>query len=179
MRSEGRIECKMSTRARAVRLTVHQDGKVVLTVPRHMPREHAVRFAEERAEWIADKVAYFQRRPKRVLPTPSKRDFKQYKDQALVLVRERLHHFNALYGFRWRSVAIRNQRTRWGSTSKSGALSFSYRLALLPARMADYIVVHELCHLKEMNHLRAFWELVERAIPEHRDIRKKLMSGTY
>lgn len=163
-----------SVRVRHLRLTVHQDGRVVLTIPQHMPREHAMRFAEERAQWIADKVAYFRRQPKRLLPTPSKRDFKKYKDQALILVRERLHHFNALYGFRWRSVGIRNQRTRWGSCSRGGALSFSYRLALLPARMADYIVVHELCHLKEMNHSAAFWALVERTIPEYRNIRKKL-----
>lgn len=174
MRSEGTIEYKSSARARRVRLTVHRDGRVVLTVPRRMQRERAVRFAEGKAQWITDALARFRRLPPRLLPAASRRDFKKYKDRALALVRERLAYFNTIYNLRWRSVAIRNQKTRWGSASKSGALSFSYRLALLPPRMADYIVVHELCHLKEMNHSRAFWALVAQTIPEYRDIRKRL-----
>lgn len=174
MRSEGTIEYKSSARARRVRLAVHRDGRVVLTMPRGMQRERAVRFAEGKAQWIAKTLARFRRLPPRLLPAASRRDFKKYKDRALALACERLTYFNAVYELRWRSVAIRNQKTRWGSASKSGALSFSYRLALLPPRMADYVVVHELCHLKEMNHSPAFWALVSQSVPDYRNIRKRL-----
>ncbi len=164
----------VSRRARTVRLTVQRDGRVVLTVPRGVSREYAERFAQARAQWIADKVAYFRRLPKPLLRSANKRDYHRYKDAALALARERLAFFNATYGFAFRSITIRNQKTRWGSCSKKGNLSFSYRIALLPPRYVDYIIVHELCHLKEMNHSRAFWALVAQTIPDYRDIRKKI-----
>ena len=165
---------KVSTRARRLRLTVHAGARVVLTIPRGVPREIAARFAETKAQWIADKIAHFQKLPERLLPLANKRDYAQYKDRALALARERLLFFAAAYGLSFRSVTIRNQKTRWGSCSKKGNMSFSYRVALLPPRYADYIIVHELCHLKEMNHSRRFWDLVARTVPDHRDIRRRL-----
>ena len=71
-------------------------------------------------------------------------------------------------------VAIRNQRSRWGSCSKQGNLNFNYKIALLPDALADYIVVHELCHLGEFNHSQAFWDLVAVAVPDHRERRAEL-----
>jgi hypothetical protein len=65
----------------------------------------------------------------------------------------------------YRSIAIRDQRTRWGSCSDRGTLSFSWRLVVVPAEVLDYVVVHELCHLREMNHSRAFWRLLDDALP--------------
>lgn len=87
---------------------------------------------------------------------------------------ERLEFWNRVYGFSWKSVAIRNQKTRWGSCSRRGTLSFNYRLILLAPELLDYVVVHELCHLKEFNHSRAFWELVGRGIPDWRARRAEL-----
>ncbi len=68
-------------------------------------------------------------------------------------------------GLRLRSISIRDQRTRWGSCSRNGALSFSWRLVLAPRGVLEYVVVHELCHLREPNHSRAFWQLVDEAWP--------------
>jgi predicted metal-dependent hydrolase len=67
------------------------------------------------------------------------------------------------------SISIRDPRTRWGSCSSRGTLSFSWRLLLCPPQVADYVVVHELCHLRELNHSRAFWRLLEAARPGHRE----------
>lgn len=157
-----------------MRLAVHRDGRVVLTVPRGMPREAALRFAEGKAQWVADTRARFKQLPRSLLPPANRQDFKIYKEGALALARERVAHFNAAYGLTYRSVAIRNQKTRWGSCSKNGALSFTYRIALMPVALADYIIVHELCHLKEMNHSRRFWDLVSQSVPKYRNIRKQL-----
>ncbi len=82
------------------------------------------------------------------------------------LAAERLAHFAGVYGIRHGAVSIRKQRTRWGSASTSGNLSFNFRIVYLPPELADYIVIHELCHLAHMNHSKQFWELVSRADPE-------------
>jgi predicted metal-dependent hydrolase len=65
----------------------------------------------------------------------------------------------------WKRIAVRDQRTRWGSCSTSGTLSFNWRLAMTPPAVLDYVVVHELCHIRRRDHSRAFWELVDRALP--------------
>ena len=104
----------------------------------------------------------------------SRKEYLKHKETARKLVHERLEHFNQFYGFTYKKVAIRNQKTRWGSCSKQGNLNFSYRLALLPPRQADYIIVQELCHLGQFNNSPAFWALVEKTVPEYRQIRKEL-----
>lgn len=108
------------------------------------------------------------------MPRRSRRDYAKYKEVARALVQGRLADFNQVYGFTWGRVAIRNQKSRWGSCSKKGNLNFSYRIALLPRELADYVIVHELCHLGEFNHSPRFWALVARACPDHRALRARL-----
>ncbi len=90
------------------------------------------------------------------------------------MVHVKLAYWNQLYGFRWRRVAIRNQRTCWGSCSSAKNLNFNYKIAFLPARLQDYLIVHELCHLKEFNHSPAFWALVARALPHWPQLKREL-----
>lgn len=92
-----------------------------------------------------------------------------HKEAARALVLERLDHFNEHYGFTWKRVAIRNQRRCWGSCTSLKNLNFNYKILFLPASLRDYIIVHELCHLAELNHGRQFWALVAEQIPDYRD----------
>ncbi len=103
-----------------------------------------------------------------------KREHAENKSVALRLVTERLAHFNALYGYSYGTVRIKNTASRWGSCSRRGNLNFSYKLALISPEEADYVVVHELCHRGEFNHSKAFWNLVARAIPDYESVRKRL-----
>lgn len=117
---------------------------------------------------------YFRIVFRRVSLKGSKKDYLKYKDQALVLAQERIKHFNQQYGFKFNKISIKNQKTRWGSCSKKGNLNFNYKIALLPKEVADYIIVHELCHLKEFNHSRKFWDLVALALPDYLARRNEL-----
>lgn len=94
-----------------------------------------------------------------------------------MLAHARLAHFNEAYGFALGRVAIKNHKSRWGSCSKKGNLNFNYKIALLPPELADYVIVHELCHLGEFNHSPRFWALVARTVPDHRALRARLRAG--
>lgn len=100
--------------------------------------------------------------------------YKRYKEQARVLIHERILFWNRVYGFTYGRVFIKNQKTRWGSCSKQGNLNFSYKLVFLSPHLVDYIIVHELCHLKEFNHGPNFWALVARMIPDYKKCRAEL-----
>jgi len=96
-----------------------------------------------------------------------------YKLRALEIARQRIAYFNAFYQFPVNKITVRNQKTRWGSCSKKGNLNFNYKIALLPQSLSDYIIVHELCHLKEFNHSKNFWNLVAKTIPNYKHIKKQ------
>jgi len=121
----------------------------------------------------------FRRLRRRPRKQTGKREYAKHKEAARVLVHERLAHFNQRYGFAYNTVAIRNQKTRWGSCSAKRNLNFNFRIVFLPPTLQDYLVVHELCHLQELNHSKAFWGLVVQAIPDYRMLRQELRkSGT-
>ena len=96
------------------------------------------------------------------------------REAARVLVHARLEHFNQYYNFSYNKVTIRNQKTRWGSCSNKGNLNFSVRILALPRDAQDYLIVHELCHLKEFNHSSRFWDLVAEQVPDYKRIRHML-----
>lgn len=168
----------VSSRARNVRVTIRNGGDIRVTAPRFLPQMLVENFMKKKASWIVatfDKLAHL---------APSVREdtthqYETYKEHARILAYERVAHFNAFYAFTWNRISIRNQKTRWGSCSAKGNLNFSYKLALLPSHLADYIIVHELCHLKELNHSDRFWNLVEQMIPNHKALRKELNEWKY
>ncbi len=98
----------------------------------------------------------------------------KYKEQARELAHRKVDEYSKIYNVTYNRIAIRNQRTRWGSCSRRGNLNFSYKIALLPEELSDYIIVHEVCHLGEFNHSKNFWNLVAQTIPNHEELRKKL-----
>jgi predicted metal-dependent hydrolase len=97
-----------------------------------------------------------------------------YRRMARIEVEPRLDDAVAALGVSYRSVRIANQRTRWGSCSTTGAMSFNWRLLLGPPEILDYVVWHEACHLVHMDHSRAFWSLLERHRPDYRVARRWL-----
>ena len=97
-----------------------------------------------------------------------------YKKQARKVITERVQFYARKYGFKVAKIRISSARTRWGSYSSKGTLSFTWRLVMAPLEIIDYVVVHELCHSKELNHSKAFWAQVESILPYYKRRRKWL-----
>ena len=114
------------------------------------------------------------RRRSRVNKTARRVEFLKYSDEARKLVLSRLGYFNKFYNFKYGTVRIKAQTTRWGSCSSKGNLNFNYKIALLPQHLADYIVIHELCHLGQFNHSQDFWNLVGKIFPNYFELKKEL-----
>lgn len=165
---------KKSKRARRMRMAVYCDGAVVVTAPYQFGDGIAERFVREKTSWLLSKLSLFQPFQPRPARRCTKVEYRHNKERAYTLAVERIAHFNRSYHFTFNSINIKNQKTRWGSCSKKGNLNFSYKIALLPKRLADYIIVHELCHRGEFNHSKKFWELVSQAIPDYATLRSEL-----
>jgi predicted metal-dependent hydrolase len=97
-----------------------------------------------------------------------------YRERAAGLLRIMADEISAGIGVKYRRLTIRGQRTRWGSCSHKGNLSFNWKLMMAPEAVIEYVVTHEVAHLKEMNHTRRFWKLVEKHCPRWREHRKWL-----
>ena len=93
---------------------------------------------------------------------------------ALKVISRKVKYYANLMNVRYGRIAIRRQKTRWGSCSNKGNLNFNCLLMLMPDEVVDYVVVHELCHLIEMNHSKSFWKLVEEVMPDYKENRKWL-----
>jgi predicted metal-dependent hydrolase len=103
----------------------------------------------------------------------------RHKEQARALVHERIRFYNQFYNFRFNRIAIKNTKSMWGSCSAKGNLNFNYRIVFLPPPLADYLIVHELCHLYEFNHSKRFWNLVAATIPAYKELRKELKKTSF
>jgi predicted metal-dependent hydrolase len=165
---------KRSRKARKMRLTIYCDGSLVATVPHRFSSKALEQFIVEKSQWIFKKIDYFENSIHRGLWKNNPGDFKKYKNEAQMLVEKKVQHFNQIYGFNLRKISIRNQKTRWGSCSRRGNLSFNYKIVFLPEHLADYIIVHEICHLSQFNHSLRFWQLVEKTIEDYKILKREV-----
>jgi predicted metal-dependent hydrolase len=164
---------KTSSRSRNLRLTVCCDASLVVTKPQGIADNLVDKFLQAKTNWILDKIQYFKNHASSQVKTDPK-EYRQYKKEALHVARRLLAEYNQFYNFKINTVRIKNQKTRWGSCSHYGNLNFSYRLVVLPEDLARYIIIHELCHLKELNHSVRFWSLVAQTCPDYLEKRKRL-----
>ncbi|MBX4211142.1 M48 family metallopeptidase [Candidatus Parcubacteria bacterium] len=165
---------RQSSRAKYLSVSVYRDGRVEVSIPKNASRDRIDRFLESKSSWIKRKLEYFKKFQGKILLYHDAKLYKTNKEKAFKLVHERLGHFNKHYNFSWNKIVIKNQSTRWGSCSLKGNLNFNYNIVFLPPDVSDYIIVHELCHLKEFNHGPNFWKLVAETIPNYKELRSKI-----
>src|SRR3989339_441414 len=96
------------------------------------------------------------------------------RELARRFVWQKINYFNRFYNFKISRVAIKNQSARWGSCSSKGNLNFNYKIIYLRPALANYLIVHELCHLGQFNHSKNFWALIKQTIPDYVEINKEL-----
>jgi predicted metal-dependent hydrolase len=160
-------------RARRYVLRLDSEGRVRVTIPRGGSKKEAEAFARRHADWIARQRARFSS------ATPPL-DREALKQRARGELPQRLLELAAIHAhigttsanpLRVTRISIRNQRTRWGSCGPDGHICLNWRLVLMPDEVRDYVLVHELMHLRRLDHSRAFWMLVEAACPNFRQAR--------
>ena len=138
----GDVLCQVKRRrgTRKVRLAIGRDGSVVLTLPRAVSLSRGQQFLESRREWIVATKERQEAHPKRLLDQGSDEEYRLTKETARLCITERVTYYQGLYNVQYRSLSIRNQKTRFGSCSSKGQLSFNYRLIYLPEHLRDYVV---------------------------------------
>ncbi len=160
--------------ARSVRLAIYTNGAFVVTAPKWYPAFVINKFLAEKAGWIYDKLKDIDFEELGLKKKAEKINYKTRKESAREIIRERLEFFNRYYNFEYSRISVKNQKSCWGSCSRKGNLNFNYKAADLPDELRDYIIVHELCHLGELNHSKKFWRLVQKAIPNYKILRRSL-----
>lgn len=164
---------KRYKRSKKLRLIIKNTGDIVITAPYRVSQKYIDTFFMEQKKWIEEKVAIFKSMPQPDVKT-KRGDYKKYKEEALRLVTTRIEKINLFYKFKFNTITIRNQKTRWGSCSHKKNLNFNYKVVFLPLHLLDYVITHELCHLQEMNHGENFWKLIEQTDSEYQKHHKEL-----
>jgi predicted metal-dependent hydrolase len=157
-------------RARRYLLRVDHDGRVRVTIPRGGSKREADAFVRRHTDWVAHQRA-------RLKPSAfGAAERTALRDRAREELPARLLEIAAMHGLTVTGVSIRNQRTRWGSCGRDGRISLNWRLVLMPAAVRDYVLIHELMHLRRSDHSPAYWRLVAAACPGYREARQWLRS---
>lgn len=155
---------------------IKRDGQIIVRVPNRVSRAAAEKFLEEKSEWIDKTLAKIKEKEesRETLPKFTQKELYIIKKRAKQEIPFLVEEYASVMGVTYEHISIRAQKTVWGSCTADGNLNFNCLLVLLPERLIRYVVVHELCHRKEMNHSQKFWQEVEKILPDYKELRKQL-----
>lgn len=174
----GTILCNVKkSNRKSYALVVEQGGKVTIKAPSKPSVLFMKQILLKKEKWILlkyKKQCEIESQIKKCEMTEQQKKSLEdrYRKAAKEYIPKRVAFYQSFLEEKYKRITIRDQKTRWGSCSSKGTLSFNWRLMLAPPVVLDYVVVHELCHLKHMNHSKIFWQTVEEIMPdydEHRD----------
>ena len=165
------------SKRKTIAIQIQPDGTVLVHCPLRLSEGAIQAFVESKSAWIEKHLNKLTKQP----PPPAftEADIQKMTGQAKELIPQRVAYFADLLGVDYGRITIRHQKTRWGSCSGKGNLNFNCLLMAVPPEVRDYVVVHELCHRKEMNHSARFWAEIERIIPDYKNHRKWLKDNAY
>lgn len=153
-------------------ISIKEDLSVTVRAPRRASKTEIERILKEKEQWIQKHIGLMKEKNSRLDEIKENQlteaELKKFKAKAKRIIPERVAVFSKIIGVNYGRISIRSQKTRWGSCSGKGDLNFNCLLMLAPPEVIDYVVVHELCHRKEMNHSKAFWREVEKVIPDYK-----------
>ena len=157
---------------KTISIVIKPAGEVEVRCPKRCSKRDVEAFLASKEDWIRKHLEAIAERPQQ--PVFSEAERKALAAEAAKRFPEKVQQFAQQMGVDYGRITIRSQHTRWGSCSAKGNLSFNCLLMLCPEGVQDYVVIHELCHRKEMNHSAAFWAEVEKYCPAYRIHRKWL-----
>ena len=162
---------------KSIGLEIKAGGEVFARIPARLSDRELKRFLQEHKGWIFDKLRLSRERKENRKAVEAPRmeemtaaEIARMKERFL----ERVRHYSGLMGITFGRITVRNQKTRWGSCSEKGNLNFNYLLYFLPEELLDYVVVHELAHIRHKDHSPAFYDCIARILPDWRERRALL-----
>ncbi len=166
------IRCSRKT----IAMKVDSPTRLIVRAPEAMPDSEIDAVIKKHWDWITRHLQLAEAKEAKAAAVEkfTAQEIEGLAEQAVRMIPERAAFFAQKMGVRYGNITIRNQRTRWGSCSSKRNLNFNCLLMLVPAEVCDYVVVHELAHLKELNHSPQFWAEVQKIIPDFRRHRKWL-----
>lgn len=160
------------SKRKTIAIQVKPDLQLVVRVPLRATQKEIDSILKDNAAWIEKHIALVREKAERQKNQEVKKltdeEIRELADRALKHIPGRVAFFAEKMGVSYGRITIRNQRTRWGSCSSKGNLNFNCLLMLTPPEVLDYVVVHELCHRRQMNHSKAFWAEVEKVLPDYK-----------
>lgn len=163
---------KKNRRSKRIKISYCRRLGLIITVPWFVNRWMAESFILKSSDWISQTIEKAENSLSVDIFLDKK--YQDYKEQARKYILDRLEYYSSLLDLSFGKVFIKNQSKVWGSCSSKKNLNFNYRLLFLEKELSDYIVVHELCHLREMNHSDKFWSLVKSILPDYERRRRDL-----
>lgn len=156
----------LRSRRKTIAIEITPQGEVLVRCPNRTSQKEIQHLLMRRKDWIAAHLSKLSQEPRPVPLTPD--EITALASCAKQTIPSRVAYFAEILGVSYGRISIRSQHTRWGSCSSAGNLNFNCLLMLAPPEILDYVVVHELCHRKEMNHSPRFWVEVEKILPDYR-----------
>lgn len=153
---------------KTVAIQVNSDLSVTVRAPYGVTEKYIEEFLNKNEAWINEIKVKKKSIESGNVENVTLDKIKALADQALKIIPARVEYFARIVGVTYGNITVRNQKTRWGSCSSKGNLNFNCLLMLAPPEVLDYVVAHELCHRKQMNHSKAFWTEVEKAFPDYK-----------
>ena len=150
-----------------------KDGALIVKAPYGVSRRYLDKVVSDHALWVERSIER-QKKKEAKFNYLTDEDVIRLREKAKIIIRDRVEYYSKIMGLNYGRITITSAKTRFGSCSSKGNLSFSYRLMLYPDEAVDYVVVHELAHLREMNHSKNFYKIIEQVLPDYKERRKLL-----
>ena len=173
----GPVVLRKHVRARRITLRLSSDGHVRISLPFRTPYIEAAAFFSRNREWIREALARQRARREAAGPAPqppTEEEINHPLSLAMVTLPARLQERAARHGFHYNAVRIKRNKSNWGSCSRKGNINLNLSLVLLPEELRDYVLLHELCHLRHPDHSPAFHALLEEICPGHLALQRAL-----
>ncbi len=160
----------IKSKRKSISIEISRDLRVIVRVPLFMSKKQIYKFIEDKTDWINKHLELVKNREgtEQNIPKFTEDEIKALTKQAKTIIPQRVECFAKIMGVKYNRISIKHQVTRWGSCSVKGNLNFNCLLMLCPPEVRDYVIVHELCHLKELNHSQKFWNEVARYCPDYK-----------